>query len=282
MLQKITAVRWGEKSLLLLYLSVLSGIVLSLQYDHASPYFSVNTIDLVVPYGAFCRSLHFYTSQLFFLFGLIHLAVVIYQRGFDKMTSHGWILLTLTVPVTILLLFTGYVLRGDSTGESAGFIAENISRSLLVAGDWINDLLFAIRENGLKRVYANHLIGLGVLWGVLAWDHVRRYRVRWLEHGGLLVAVFFFSVAVSAPMEPYQAGSALISGPWFFIGLQEALRHVQPLWAGLVFPMMPALALVFIQPSGISGNRREYGMVVGFLIFWLIFYAVLTAAGWMR
>jgi ubiquinol-cytochrome c reductase cytochrome b subunit len=282
MIRRILEIRWGEKSMLLLYLSVLSGIALSLQYDHTASYYSVNTIDLVVPYGAFCRSLHFYSSQLFFLFALAHLAVIIYERGYERLGMYRWVLLVLTVPVTLLLLFTGYVLRGDGTGESAGFIAENISLSLPVAGEWVNNLLFAIRENGLKRVYANHLIGLGVVWGILSWDHVRRYRVKWMEHGRLLVLVLLFCIFVPAPMEPYVAGATLITGPWFFIGLQEALRYVQPFWAGIFFPLTPLVALIFIQRSGTSGSRREYGMVIGYISAWLILYAVLTFLGYLK
>ncbi len=282
MIRRILEIRWGEKSLLLLFLSVLSGIVLSLQYDYTAAYYSVNTIDLVMPYGAFCRSLHFYSSQLFFLFALAHLAVIIYQRGYEKLGMYHWVLLVLTVPVTLLLLFTGYVLRGDGTGESAGFIAESISLSLPVAGEWVNDLLFAIRDNGLKRVYVNHLIGLGVVWGILSWDHVRRYKVSWIEHGWFLVLVFMFCIAVPAPMEPYEAGATLITGPWFFIGMQEALRYAQPFWAGIFFPLTALMAFIFIQRSGTSGSRREHGMVIGYISAWLLLYTALTFFGYFR
>ncbi|HHD63354.1 MAG TPA: DUF4405 domain-containing protein, partial [Desulfobulbaceae bacterium] len=127
--EKIIRNRWGGQTLVSLYISVLSGIVLALQYNPAEPFYSTATLELVVPYGAFWRALHYYSSQAFFLLLLCHLAVIIYQTD-TSFHRIPWIRLTASVPVAILLLFTGYVLRGDATGEAAGAIAEHIALSI--------------------------------------------------------------------------------------------------------------------------------------------------------
>ena len=69
--------RWGGTALISLYLSIVSGIVVALHYDHNEAFYSLTTIELVVPYGAFWRSLHYYSSQLFFLLLLVHLSTVL-------------------------------------------------------------------------------------------------------------------------------------------------------------------------------------------------------------
>ncbi len=272
----ITETRWGAKSLVSLYVSIISGVVVSLQYDWTTPLFSASSIDVLIPFGVFWRSLHFYSSQLFFLFCLVHLLAVILENT-EKLSHKKWFLLVGSVPVSLLLLFTGYVLRADATGEAAGFIAENISLSIPYFGTMVNDLLFAIEAEGMKRVYANHLIGLGVVWVICCWDHLRRYRVSLGKHGLLLAAMLIFSIYVAAPMEPEQWGTFHIAGPWFFLGLQEILRYVDSFWAGVVFPttLIIALALVVFE-----GKIRPAAL--RYVVLWLSLYALLSVISSLR
>ena len=273
---RLLAVRWGEKSFIALYLSLISGVVVALQYDVAAPFYATSAIDLLIPFGAFWRSLHFYASQLFFLFFLCHLTVIVLaaSHGFPRAR---WLLLVASLPVTVLLLFTGYVLRGDATGEAAGAIAENIALSVPLAGEWLNALLFSINRDGLLRVYANHLVGLGLLWLVLSWDHLRRYRVGFARHGGLTVALVGFCLVVPAPLEPARLGVFHIAGPWFFLGLQEILRYLPPFWAGVVFPSL-LLLLLLLVPAGIRWRRRALRGIAA----WVALYAVLTLIALLR
>jgi ubiquinol-cytochrome c reductase cytochrome b subunit len=41
--------RWGGQALICLYVSILSGIVLALQYSPAEPFYSSATLELIVP-----------------------------------------------------------------------------------------------------------------------------------------------------------------------------------------------------------------------------------------
>ena len=275
-------VRWGEKSIVALYLSVLSGLVLALQYDPAAPFYSVSTIDILIPFGAFWRALHYFASQLFFLLAVAHVVVMIWNKSYQGLPLLDWAKLILTLPVAILLLFTGYVLRGDATGEAAGVIAENLALSLPLAGKWLNGLFFSIAADGLRRIYANHLIGLGILWVVLAWEHIRRYRLNWGQQYWLIIGLVGGSVIFNAPMEPARLGVFHIPGPWFFLGIQELLRVVQPVWAGVVFPSSFILAL-----AGLSSRRQWRGIdvrqvLLAYVLVWLGIYALLTAVGFAR
>jgi len=116
---RLLSMHWGGHALVSLYISVLSGIVIGLQYSAHEPFYSTATIELVVPFGSFWRALHYYSSQAFFLLLLCHLSAILWKNDYSYSRS-AWIRLTASVPVGLLLLFTGYVLRGDATGEAAG------------------------------------------------------------------------------------------------------------------------------------------------------------------
>lgn len=271
------AVRWGEKSMVSLYLSVLSGIVVALQYHPAEPIYSTSTIDLLVPFGAFWRSLHFYSSQALFLLTVTHLVAIVIDRWPEPMAMRKWLPLICSLPVIVLLLFTGYVLRGDVTGEMAGLIAENIVLSVPLFGRLLNELLFSVTSDGMLRVYPNHLIGLGILWGLLSWDHIRKYRVSWRDHGGLVVLLLLGCALVAAPMETERMGVFHINGPWFFVGLQELLRYVPPFWAGVVWPLGVVGALVALA----AGSEKRRLLLKNFILGWIILYAIFSVIGFI-
>lgn len=272
----IIETKWGGMSLVSLYLSVLSGMVVALQYDPATPYFSASSLDLLAPFGQFFRACHFYSSQLFFLFSLGHLAAVILANGDRQLRFGKWLLLIGSVPAALLLLFTGYVLRADATGEAAGVIAENILLSIPWLGEPLNSLLFAIEAEGMKRVYANHLIGVGLVWGVCCWNHLRRYRVGFGQHRLLLLFTVLGSLCLAAPMEPSRLGLFHIQGPWFLLGLQELLRYIPPFWAGVIFPSTVVVALACV---GIETVRRRSLL---FIAGWLAVYFILTVIAVLR
>lgn len=275
-LRRLLDYRWGGGSLISLFLSILSGIVLALQYDPATPLYSTGAIELVVPYGSFWRGLHYYSSQAFFLLLLAHLAVVLWQNE-ERFRRGAWIRLCATLPCGVLLLFTGYVLRGDATGEAAGAIAEHICLSVPLIGPQLNALFFDLAASGLRKVYAQHVIGLVVLGGMAAWPHLRRYSARWRNHLVLVLATVVLASILPAPMEPTRFGLLFIAGPWFFLGLQELLRFLPPFVAGVLIPLLPLLLLFWLPPTSPPRNRAL--LAIG---LWLLAYAGLTSLCLLR
>jgi ubiquinol-cytochrome c reductase cytochrome b subunit len=261
---------WGGASLISLYLSILSGIVVALQFNVTEPFYSTTAIELVIPYGAFWRALHYFSSQAFFLLLLVHAGIVVgknemqYKRG-------AWLQLCATIPCGLLLLFTGYVLRGDATGEAAGAIAEHICLSIPLIGAPLNDLFFDLADSGVNKVYAHHVIGLVVLGGMAAWPHLRRYTTRWRNHLLLVLTTVLVSILLTAPMEPDRFGLLFIAGPWFFLGLQELLRYLPPFIAGALIPLLP-LGLLLWLPK--TAPARTWTLLA--LLLWFLAYGVLT------
>lgn len=275
--QSFLAVNWGGSALVSLYISVISGIIIALQYSPADPFYSTSSIELVVPYGSFWRAMHYYSSQAFLFLLIFHLAAVIWENT-HLYERNKWVRLTMSLPVTLLLLFTGYILRDDATGEAAGLIAENIALSVPIFGKWINSIFLAVTTSGLKKVYTHHLAGLMVIGGYCVWPHLRRYSTRWRLHLMLICILLVLSVLLVTPMEPYRFGLLHIAGPWFFLGLQELLRYIHPFWAGIAFPGIIVLLLLNLPHE--EGRRRNAYLWMIFL--WLIIYAVLSWVSYLR
>lgn len=259
--------KWGAWSLVAFYISLVSGILVGLQYDYLNPFYSTTALDLLAPYGAYFRSLHFYSSQFFFFFCCFHF-ITIYDRTI-KYSSSEWLFLVSTLPLILLLLFTGYILRGDSTGSSAGIIAENIILAIPFLGSIINDLLFSLSESGLRKVYIHHIIGLDLLLLFFAWNHLRIYRIKIRDHLAVFASLLIFSVFIAAPFEPDQLGLSYISGPWFFLGLQELLRYLPPLLAGVGIPLFFLFLLFSSHPAG-KYNRLTNYLIACFLTGYLV------------
>ena len=273
---RLCSVRWGGHTLISLYISVLSGIVLALQYNAGDPFYSTATIELVVPFGSFWRALHYYSSQAFFLLLLCHLAAVLWENNYS-LTRSAWLRLSSSIPVALLLLFTGYVLRGDATGEAAGAIAEHITMAIPLLGRPLNDILFDISRIGVTKVYANHLIGLMVLGGFCLWPHLRRYTAVWRNHIPLTLVILVLATVLTTPMEPDRIGLLHIAGPWFFLGLQELLRYIPAFWAGVVVPATLIYALLFFPTTARSRHRYLW-----FILVWMLLYTVLTYISYAR
>ena len=275
-LPQLLALNWGGHCLISLYLSIISGIVLALQYNAAEPFYSAATLELVIPFGSFWRGLHYYSSQAFFFLLLCHFGVVV-SKGDHGFTRRAWLRLILSLPIALLLLFTGYILRGDATGAAAGVIAEHLALSLPFLGRAVNSLTFAVTGAGVTKVYANHLITLMALGLFSVWPHLRRYMIRWSDHLGLVVVCGALAIFTVAPMEPDKLGISRILGPWFFVGLQELLRYLPAFWAGIFFPLLLLIAL-----GALPDKDHFRKNVLLFIIGWLMLYGILSVSGFSR
>ena len=270
----------GDLSLACLLIACLSGIFLAYQYDHQNAYNSIISIDVNLPWGKYLRSFHWYSSQIFFILLTVHTAKYIWNKTYHKRPAKSWIRLTAAIPFAALYLFTGYVLKGDVEGTSAGIVAEHLALSVPIFGDTINRLLFAVGREGLTRVYVNHVLVLGVLSGWILWKHLKKRSLDGNSFFLLLMVCLALSTFSPAPMgaQPSDMDVMLVKGPWFCLGIQELLRYFPPFWAGVMFP-----ATIFILISSLPICKKRYKLVplVGIALF-LTITMVLTVIAYLR
>ena len=93
----------------------------------------------------------------------------------------------------------------------------------------------------------------------------------------LLYSSIFFNAPLGALANPGMTPET-VKAPWYFIGLQELLIHVNPVVVVLVLPLLTAFFLLFfprLKEDNINGNR-----LVRLLFISLVAgYAILTIIG---
>lgn len=273
----------GESATAAFLVSILSGFVVAMQYEAAVPFISSVSIDAELPFGKFWRSLHFWSSQFFVIFLISHVV----QR-FDALPristpeSHAttlrkrWFTTGITLPLAILALFTGYVLRFDGTGQAAGAIAEHLILEIPLLGNTINRFFMAVEREGVNRVYAVHIIFTALCWGIGTWYHTRKVLLKSEQFFIITFLSVLWASFIGAPIDIPGENVLLIKGPWFFVGVQELLRDLPAAFAGIIFPSIP-IALVLFLPWFKDRKTTYYLLCV-----WTVLYLFFTVKGFIR
>lgn len=285
----------GELTNGFLLLSTISGLILLFQFDVSMPLESVVYINSILPFGWFWRSLHYWSSQLFLLFLTIHF----FERfdlldRFDKKRKKNlnlsgnnfflsinadfilWLTLISTLIFGIFALFTGYVIRWDETGRSAGIIASEIIKSIPFIGNLMDRVFMDTNYEGINKAFALHINLTLILWGIGSWYHTKRVL---LGKKALLFALIISLIVSVIFMPQFKSPDIIvenIKGPWFFLGVQELLRYIPVFWAGVIFPLIPILLLIYMF---FAKNKKK---TIFYLLSWILIYFFLTIAAILR
>ena len=152
---------WGSATLFCLLIQIITGIALSFLYQPSADvaYQSLVYIENEAFLGSFIRGLHNWgASGMVFLMG-IHMIRVYLNAAYKYPREMSWISGVVLMALTIVMAFTGQLLRWDNNGVwSAVVAAEQMGRIPLV-GDYISYFLLGGKTIGgdtLSRFFAMH------------------------------------------------------------------------------------------------------------------------------
>lgn len=268
---------------LFLYLSlIVTGVPLMFVYvpTAVSASEAIRTITYIAPYGWLLRNLHYWAAVLLLLTAGLHLLRVAFSGSYKKPRQFNWLLGLIILLLTMLLSFSGYVLRWDVDTFGALTVGTQIVKQMPLLGNGLYTFLVGgadISDTTLVRFYTWHTLGLSVpILLLIGWHLFRVRRDGGVSHQAsshklprisrrklvqregmtmlaLLCLLFalslFFDAPLAAPVEPFAvplADSADIAAPWFFLWIQALLRRLSPLWAGVFIPTGIALILALL------------------------------------
>lgn len=279
----------GGISLLLFLVLGATGILEMFLYVPTpdSAHDSVRQITYLAPFGWLLRNMHFWAGQIMVGTVVLHMARVVFSGGY-KARRANWLIGTGLLLLTLLLDFTGYVLRWDQDTIWAFIVGTNLIKSAPIIGPGLYRFLVggeAIGAPALLRFYTWHVLGLaGGALAVMTWhifrvrrdggishaqttSRVKRERLIHTEVTAMLLVsagLLGLSLVADAPLGPPGDFTALAlapQAPWFFLWVQELLRLGSPFVAGVLTPLL-VLAVLTVLPYTL--DRSDEGVAVWF------------------
>jgi len=286
----------GGMAVVLLVLLAATGALLLLAYEPSTEraYGSVLSLQDDTAVGGFVRNIHFWAANGLVLVAFLHLLRAFYTGAFHAPRRFNWIIGLFLLALVLASNFTGYLLPWDQLAFWAVTIGTGMLEYVPLVGPALETALRGGAEVGPKTLsifFVLHIAILPILGAILASFHFWLVR----KSGGvilprppgpgpaprptlvptmphlvfremvvalvLIAGVLLTAAVLDAPllveanpgMSPNPA-----KAPWYFMGIQELLVHLHPVFAVLVVPLFAVAFLAFLPylqygepPSGL-------------------------------
>jgi quinol-cytochrome oxidoreductase complex cytochrome b subunit len=276
----------GGTAVFLILVLILTGAMEMFYYIptpvDAAP--TIQTISYLVPFGGLVRNIHFWAAQLLIIISAVHLVRIVFTGAYIPPRRFNYLLGLALFVLSILMDFTGYILRWDLGIQWALVVGTDLIKTIPIIGNSIYEFLVGGLEPGsatLIRFYTWHIFGLMLPVALLMGWHA--FRVR--RDGGIAVpppsqrsdneritrfelvnrevpamlftasALILLSVFFSAPIAPpitEVSPGVVFKAPWFFLWIQYLLKWGNPFILGVAVPvaLLVILALIpFVFPK---------------------------------
>ena len=247
-------------------ISMLSGLIVAFVYKPSLAYESVQKLTYLIPYGNVFRELHYFSSEAFLVFVCLHVALEL-AKMVVRIELTSWTYSVVSLIVLFMLMFTGYVLKADLSGLSAGHVA----LSLIKQTPYVDRLLPLLEDSTLFvwKFYIWHILFLPLVVTYAIYKHITVLQTKYFIVG-LGITILLMMVYVMPKDIPLDADAQNVDGPWFFLGAENLLvKGISPLIVDLViiFPFCLLFAFYFVK------NKK---LINYLLMLWLGAYAYFT------
>jgi quinol-cytochrome oxidoreductase complex cytochrome b subunit len=284
----------GGISVLLFLVLAATGLLLTFFYiptpDRAAE--SIQIITYQAPFGWLVRNMHYWAAQWMVIVVALHLLRAIFTGAYKLPRQTNYVIGIALLVGTLLLNFTGYVLRWDDGTHWALVVGTNLIKEIPLIGTPLYQIIVGGSQIGVAttvRFYGWHLFGLTIpVLILIAWHGFKVRRDGGISHqprigdhaprvdrGQLvktetaaalivLAALILISIVLPAPIGPtadLPSAPDQAQAPWFFLWVQALLRLLPPFVAGILIPI-GVLALLIAIPYFI--DRCPDGVAVWF------------------
>ncbi|MCW3805548.1 cytochrome b N-terminal domain-containing protein [Plebeiibacterium marinum] len=268
----------GGISALLFVLLCFTGLILRFSYiptvEHA--YESILALQSNTIFGQFIRNLHHLSAKLLVIASFLHLIRVLYTQSIYKKRAENWVYGLLMMFLVVASSFTGYLLPWDQLAYWAVTVITQIIEYIPGVGHHIANLVRGsetVDGNTLLNFYSLHTGIFPILFIFLMCMHFwlvrkaggvalpktkEKNKVDVISHlvwkevmvaslvlaGIFLVAVFYHAPLLhqANPLKSPNPSKA----PWYFLGAQELLLHVHPVFSAVIIPITMGFFFLYL------------------------------------
>lgn len=215
---------FGELATSTFYISIITGIPLLLIFDINNPFKTISLILVSDYLLTFLRNIHYWSSQYFLIFSLLHLFDHISRKSENKFKSKVWLHLTLSIPILFYLILSGFILKGDGESLLAFKILRSLLQNIPYVGEELSYLIMG-NETNFHIIYFHHIATASIILLFFILEHSKLFFPRSpIFLISLVIIVITSFLLTPLPVDEY---SSIIKGPWYFIGLQEILHYLK-------------------------------------------------------
>lgn len=171
----------GGLSALSFIVLAITGLLLMFHYQPGenTAFKSLLNLSSVIPYGGLIRNLHYWAGQIMVITVSLHMVRVVWTHSYKPPKQLNWLVGIGLLLLTLMMDFSGYLLRGSQEGGAAANVAVHISGLIPLVGAPIGQILFG-RPSPLSgstlMVYVWHCLGLPTIAFWLQLYHFWRIR----------------------------------------------------------------------------------------------------------
>jgi hypothetical protein len=262
----------GRLTFGLLAVALLSGLALAPFWSAARALESLETLNGATPWGFWLRGVHTLSAWGFLMGTLAHLVEVLWRKTDRRLETGIWWRSVALLPVAVLALLGGFLMRGDADAQAALAVWREISVSIPVVGRSLASLLLGVPGSDLAPVALHHAGTFTLLAWLLTAEHGKTLapdlRSTVLAALGSFAAAGLLPVSLGPAVAP---PGTLLLGPWYLLGLQGALV-VLPVAAGWLLPLVLLVAVGLVRH--VDGRPRT--ALLAFAAAWSAGYLAFT------
>ena len=206
----------------LFILSLISGIIVVFDYHPFDAFNSIQKLNYIIPFGAFIRQIHYFSSELFTIFLIIHIIIELSKKEIFISFS-SWSYSVLATLILFILMFTGFVLKADQESNAAALVAFSLIKDTPILDKFLP--LFQDNISFYWKFFIWHIVFLPLILIFGVYKHVNSIKVN-IRYFTISIAItLLIMLFISIPSDiPLDIEVSHLKGPWFFWGAENLLQ----------------------------------------------------------
>ncbi len=254
----------------LFFIALVSGLVIVFAYHPSNAFDSVQKISYLIPFGLFFRKLHYFSSEAFMIMLLLHIAMELSKKKINiNIESLSWNYSVAGVILVIILMFSGFVLKGDLSANAAAQVAFNLIKDTPI----IKIFLPLIKDDTVfyYKFFIWHILFLPLFLTYAIYKHIKFLQIKALYFsiamGISISAMMIFNMPKDVVLS---AKVKNLESPWFFVGAENLLSNsFSPFFINMIL-FIPFILLI------LHYYTKKKSLVNILLISWILVYGYIS------